>query len=115
MSHNTNYPSPGAAQVGDGVGPFYTNQQQRIPPQEDLDLSAQLSREIGPSLHQSQPTDQTRVDQKYSQLIYAQDHQRMPSTPGPAINNGEDPTGKKKAKVSRACDECRRKKVHLLS
>lgn len=125
MSHNTSYPSPSAAQVGEGAGPFYTQASQRIPPQDDLELSAQLSRDMETTANQS-PNDgqgMHRIDQKYSQPIYPPHLQNFhpmtpqqgnpgqggPITPGP-IKSDED-SARKKSKVSRACDECRRKKV----
>ncbi|MCJ1386134.1 Glucose-responsive transcription factor [Xylographa soralifera] len=127
MSHNNSYPSPSAAQVGEGAGPFYTAQQaQRVPPQEELELSAQLSREIGPSnnqgVHDGQGMQQ-HVDQKFSQPLYPphqmQNYPQMNTTPqGVAArgfmtepSNVDDSSARKKSKVSRACDECRRKKI----
>ncbi|MCJ1436004.1 Glucose-responsive transcription factor [Xylographa pallens] len=127
MSHNNSYPSPSAAQVGEGAGPFYTAQQaQRVPPQEEIELSAQLSREIGPGNTQGVNDGQglqQHVDQKFSQPIYPphqmQGYPQMNSTPqGVAArgfltepSNVDDSSARKKSKVSRACDECRRKKI----
>ena len=130
MSHNNSYPSPSAAQVGEGAGPFYTAQQaQRVPPQEEIELSAQLSREIGPGNNQGVNDGQSmqqHVDQKFSQPLYAQQHQmqsypQMNTTPqGVAArgfltepSNVDESSARKKSKVSRACDECRRKKVSV--
>ena len=131
MSHNNSYPSPSAAQVGEGAGPFYTAQQaQRVPPQEEIELSAQLSREIGPGNNQGVNDGQgmqQHVDQKFSQPIYPphqmQGYPQMNSTPqGVAArgfltepSNVDDSSARKKSKVSRACDECRRKKVSVMS
>ena len=127
MSHNNSYPSPSAAQVGEGAGPFYAAQQaQRVPPHEELELSAQLSREIGPGNNQGVNDGQgmqQHVDQKFSQPIYPphpmQSYPQMNATPQgaagrgflPDPSNGDDSSARKKSKVSRACDECRRKKV----
>ncbi|MCJ1411404.1 Glucose-responsive transcription factor [Ptychographa xylographoides] len=128
MSHNNSYPSPNAAQVGEGAGPFYAAQQtQRIPPQEDLELSVQLSREMAPGSNQgnSDHHDMQRVDQKFSQPIYTQHpmqnyQPQMNVTPQGQSSRAfvsqdntplEDSSARKKSKVSRACDECRRKKV----
>ena len=124
MSHNTTYPSPSAAQVGDGAGPFY-QQASRIGPQEDLDLTGHLSREMAPNANQNATATQEmqRMDQKFSQPLYAaqlQSYAQMspaqhatpiqgPNTP--SNGKGEESSARKKSKVSRACDECRRKKV----
>ncbi|MCJ1405570.1 Glucose-responsive transcription factor [Xylographa trunciseda] len=127
MSHNNAYPSPSAAQVGEGAGPFYAAQQaQRVPPQEELELSAQLSREIGPGNNQGVNDGQgmqQHVDQKFSQPMYPphqmQNYPQMNTTPQGATARGfpndtssvDESSARKKSKVSRACDECRRKKI----
>lgn len=140
MSRNTSYPSPTSAQVADGAGPFYhTHQQpQRMPPPEDLELSAQLSREMANNSenHQAPRPELQRVEQQkapepksaqnnYGEHAfpvhgYQQMNQQMPSPqqmiardPNMTMTPGMSPGSamRKKAKVSRACDECRRKKV----
>ena len=124
MSHNTSYPSPSAAQVGEGAGPFY-QQAPRVAPQEDLELTAHLSREMAPNASQTTTGTQElqRMDQKFSQPLYAAQIQNYPQmspahhgTPAqgpntPANAKSEESSARKKSKVSRACDECRRKKV----
>lgn len=113
MSNNS-YPSPNAAQVGDGSHPFYNQHAQRMP---DDDITAHLTRGMGPDPHDGH--DMGRVDQKYSQpLSYPAAYQQSiqpqmsPAAVAPmTAASGDQPSARKKAKVSRACDECRRKKV----
>lgn len=117
MSHKISYPSPTAAQVGDGAGPFYTNQAQRVPAHDEIDMSmSMLAGDYRPSDKLGQGNDQEmqhHPDQKFSQMYAQQGHQQMVATPNSGSNliQGEDSGSKRKPKVSRACDECRRKKV----
>ena len=135
MSHNTSYPSPTAAQVGDGAGPFYTSQQtRRMAPADDLELSSQLSREMAPNGNgnlnsrqdlpqvQQKPSEPKQLHNNYSDHVFAQQgyqqmnspHQLVQQDPSSNPNSSlQDSAIRKKAKVSRACDECRRKKVSL--
>ncbi|MCJ1477806.1 Glucose-responsive transcription factor [Lambiella insularis] len=109
MAHNNSYPSPSAAQVGEGAGPFYTSQQAQRLPEEELELTAQLSREIGPANHQVISYAQPQMS--YQPMIGP----GVAATSRPFINpdgsNGDESSARKKSKVSRACDECRRKKI----
>ncbi len=122
------YPSPSAAAVGEGAGPFFTHHQQRLPSPDELRLAAALSRPpqanmtaaipnggpdggmaIAPSLqhhahhHQLMHHHQTAADLRASGSPVEQDHE------SPFAGDGS--SSRKRSKISRACDECRRKKV----
>ncbi|KAJ5983965.1 hypothetical protein N7481_006064 [Penicillium waksmanii] len=122
------YPSPNGAQMAQGAMQYYSNRQLTT----DELLSAELSRETsGPGLgdgssngvHHGQsmvlgsnnPGDMGRPsseDQHAHQHIL---HQFTPSQqvgvdPNHDLSYGEQ-SARKRSKISRACDECRRKKV----
>lgn len=108
------YPSPTAAQMGDGAHPFYTSQQQ-MPSADELQLSAQLSRNVAPNMTGNIGDGQEMVPPNQP----GQDLRRQAS-PEELAQGGLDPNHdpsfgdsapRKRSKVSRACDECRRKKV----
>lgn len=123
-----NYPDPTAVATESG-GPFYTpssqgnNNQQRISNPDDLQLAAQLTRGLEPmmdgaperALHDaSDPSMQSNLNHQHQ---YGHDqpvHSQM--SPG-GVDQGQynmgDPSmaPRKRSKVSRACDECRRKKI----
>ncbi|KZF21047.1 hypothetical protein L228DRAFT_248804 [Xylona heveae TC161] len=111
MQASQSYPSPTAAQIGEGVGPFFANQQ-RLSPPDHLHLSAApLARNAldeGPDVVTGAPHDHTVVGghpTSPSQLARA----GLDPVHDPAFG---DPTApRKRSKVSRACDECRRKKI----
>lgn len=126
--HTSSYPSPSAGQVGEGAAPFYTQQgQQRIPDQEDIEIGEHLSRDLVPNT-QHMVHDAQRMNQRFTQQILTQNPQQhiqqhfhaMPHVhhgvplqphvtgPDPKVDDG---SARKKSKASRACDECRRKKV----
>lgn len=122
------YPSPNAV-AADRGGPFYnssSNQQAPMANPEELQLAAQLSRGLAPVMSAGQvavmsegqdPRGQVNVHHQYEQ-----DHQghpvHQPGNHGPMDQMGNQygtPDGsmapRKRSKVSRACDECRRKKI----
>ncbi|KAB8294079.1 hypothetical protein EYC80_009533 [Monilinia laxa] len=138
------YPSPNATAADSGGGPFYgptsSNQhphqhQQPLPTPDELQLAeqlsadAQLSRSLQPNMgagrgmsenpdprsqanvnlnHQYQPEHQMHGG--HSQMN--QGHLDM----GPQYeDDSNSPAGRKRSKVSRACDECRRKKIRCNS
>jgi hypothetical protein len=114
MSQNNSYPSPTGLQ--EGGAPFYNHQNQPPGPQgDDMSLDAQLRREIHPEQdrdHNGVPRASMGSDpQQHSMLsmAYAVDGRPLQHTSG-----AENTPERKKAKVSRACDECRRKKVRQL-
>ena len=124
MAH---YPDPDSARAGDGAGPFYTHNQPAMNAQAAMELSAQLVREVGPGsvpetshiIPHGQDSN-SHLEPKFTRPIsssqnYPPPHLGQMSTPGQQFttenSNGEGSENRKKSKVSRACDECRRKKV----
>jgi len=133
MSSTQRYPSPTQAQSG-GDGPFYN----RIPPTnnspaphdqeealDDLQLRADLAQLIAPSRtdEQSQQREEHGSPHQYdaSSDLQAQLQGGLPIHEGSPVDQGLDASAKEKGqrqKVSRACDECRRKKaswVYIMS
>jgi hypothetical protein len=118
------YPDPTAVSAESGA-PFYSpgnnsNLQQRLSNTEELQLAAQLTRGIEPvmsanadrSLHDASDVSM----QNNTSHQYAQDGQIHPQmSPGSmdhSYNMGDGSQApRKRSKVSRACDECRRKKI----
>ncbi|KAF2153149.1 hypothetical protein K461DRAFT_277959 [Myriangium duriaei CBS 260.36] len=122
MSDGQNYPSPNEAHVGNN-GPFYGRPnaiEQSPPPQEipdDLQLRADLARSLAPLTNAAQ---QGQIDEDLLQSSGAYGQHLL--APGPvSIHEGSpsdqpqhDGSTKRKDqrhKVSKACDECRRKKI----
>jgi hypothetical protein len=135
--HAPRYPSPGPGQVGE---PFFNQQaRERVPAQEDIEIQEHLSREMGPSadqmVHDGQgmPHMDQRMDPRFQPPVHhpqQMQHNFHPMAPAPqgmqarlqaihpqhaqmSVGNpkGNEGSARKKQKVSRACDECRRKKV----
>ncbi|QSZ35944.1 hypothetical protein DSL72_007066 [Monilinia vaccinii-corymbosi] len=134
------YPSPNATAADSGGGPFYgpssSNQnqhqhQQSLPTPDELQLAeqlsadAQLSRSMQPNMGASRgmsenpdPRGQANVNLNHP---YQPEHQMHGGHPqmsqghmdmGPQYEDDSiSPLGRKRSKVSRACDECRRKKI----
>ncbi|CEO60630.1 hypothetical protein PMG11_05247 [Penicillium brasilianum] len=121
------YPSPNGAQMAQGAMPYYSNRQMTT----DELLSAELSREAsGPGLgdgsnngvHHGQGMvlgSANAGDMGRSSNEDQHQHQHMLQFP-PSQQVGVDPnhdlsygeqSARKRSKISRACDECRRKKV----
>lgn len=121
------YPDPTVVASESG-GPFYSpgnnnnhsnnNQQQRLSNPDDLQLAAQLTRGLEPimgsgtdrSMHDaSDSMNQEHVNQQYPQDVQLQLGAGMDQ----AQYQGGDSemTPRKRSKASRACDECRRKKI----
>ena len=141
----TSYPSPDAGHMASSTHPFYTGQQhmQHMPSADELHLSAQLSQHEasqdasrGMTALSVRDTDNIEyVGNAAGMRNSANDAQTMqqnyfqaPSQgPGPASqqratpaenrdhSSNDDDEPRKRAKVSRACDECRRKKVRVNS
>ncbi|KAI9870625.1 MAG: Glucose-responsive transcription factor [Pleopsidium flavum] len=114
MPPTQSYPSPTAAQMGDGAHPFYTSQQQ-MPSAEELQLSAQLSRNVAPNMTGNIGDGQEIVSPNQPGPVL-----RQQASPEELAQGGLDPNHdpsfgesapRKRSKVSRACDECRRKKI----
>jgi hypothetical protein len=125
------YPDPNAS-AGDGGAPFYTSASSQQPPglsnPEEIQLTAQLTRGLAPMMHagpggamsESQdPRAHGNVNHHYEQEQDQNVHgQHMQGGHGPMDQMGLQygaPDGstapRKRSKVSRACDECRRKKI----
>ncbi|KKK22237.1 C6 finger domain protein, partial [Aspergillus ochraceoroseus] len=128
------YPSPNAAQMGQGAMPYYTNRQLTA----DELLSAELSRETsgpgindGPSngVHHAQSMvlgssnaggadmgrpsspDQHQQQQQQQHMLQFPPSQQVGVDPNHDLSYGDQSARRKRTKISRACDECRRKKV----
>lgn len=125
------YPSPTAAS-GNGLGPYpeHPDRPSEVEPSEDDNLRAHLNHEInlassGP-VTQSGPYATSQPEQTYppQQMSYGfsqgiTDSQTTPGpgfqhpiaiAPSPMTPSGEQ-SARKKPKITRACDECRRKKA----
>ncbi|KAL6232724.1 hypothetical protein BDW75DRAFT_13146 [Aspergillus navahoensis] len=125
------YPSPNAAQMGQGTMQYYTNRQLTT----DELLSAELSRENsgpgindGPSngVHHGQsmvlgtsnaagadigrPPSPDQHQQQQHMLSFPPS-QQVGVDPNHDLSYGDQSARRKRTKISRACDECRRKKV----
>ncbi|WEW58209.1 Glucose-responsive transcription factor [Emydomyces testavorans] len=133
MPQAPSYPSPNATQVNQGTVSYYTNQRQLTA--EELHLSAELSREVsGTNIHensangigQGQPivlgspnpnasvnrggsADQQPQHQQH--LVQFPPNQQSGVDPNHDLSYGDQSARRKRTKVSRACDECRRKKI----
>ncbi|EEP76354.1 predicted protein [Uncinocarpus reesii 1704] len=134
MPQAPSYPSPSSAQVSQGPVSYYTNQRQLTA--EELHLSAELSREVSAAnindnpangISQGQPmvlgspnpnpaavnrgdsTDQQPPAQQH--LVQFTPNQQTGVDPNHDLSYGDQSARRKRTKVSRACDECRRKKV----
>ncbi|KAL2835235.1 hypothetical protein BDW59DRAFT_137363 [Aspergillus cavernicola] len=124
------YPSPNAAQMGQGAMQYYTNRQLTA----DELLSAELSRETsGPGINDgssngvhhgqsmvlgSSNTGGADMGRPSSPDQHAQQHmlpfppsQQVGVDPNHDLSYGDQSARRKRTKISRACDECRRKKV----
>ena len=113
MSQPTNYPSPTAAQ--EEVHPFYSTSQHHMPIAEHSHIpppaavpmhgGAGETRDFGQVNHngqnmrQHQPSTPQQLAQRGLDVDQSQD------------GTNPDSISRKRSKVSRACDECRRKKV----
>lgn len=135
------YPSPNAVAADNG-GPFYSSSQNpqqsaNLSTPEELQLAAQLSRNMAPNMNTSSvvdglPVQDPRAHQGIVNHQYQQDpqahavHEQHQVHQQHANNNPMDhigggqygspmpdgaAAGRKRSKVSRACDECRRKKI----
>ncbi|KAL4804532.1 hypothetical protein BDV18DRAFT_162292 [Aspergillus unguis] len=124
------YPSPNAAQMGQGTMPYYTNRQLTA----DELLSAELSRETsGPGINDgssngvhhgqsmvlgSSNAGAADIGRPSSPDQHQQQHmlpfppsQQVGVDPNHDLSYGDQSARRKRTKISRACDECRRKKV----
>jgi hypothetical protein len=133
MPPATSYPSPNAAQMAQGSMPYYATNRQLT---ADELLSAELSRETsGPGLNDgssngvhhgqsmvmgsSNPggADMGRPsspDQHQQHMLQFTPSQQVGVDPNHDLSYGDQSARRKRSKISRACDECRRKKVGIL-
>lgn len=123
------YPSPNAAQMGQGTMQYYSNRQLT----EDELLSAELSRDA--SAHGLPDGSSNGVHHGQSMVLgssgaelgrpssadqHHQEHmlqftpsQQVGVDPNHDLSYGDQSARRKRSKISRACDECRRKKVRV--
>ena len=127
MTQNQSYPSPNAAQIGGAAGPFFGQNGGLSPPNmsTDMQLSAELSRAAQPVMSSdansvqdngdpgTQLQHHTPIRQEPSPQQVAQGVMSLGEHPHPGFSTPQDAgsSSRKRSKVSRACDECRRKKV----
>lgn len=119
------YPSPNAQAVGGDAGPFFNQAAQeaaQVPPDlarleadhEPPDInngSPSTSVAHDPATYpQAGPAVDDNLQEQTSPERMAQGVLNIDGQP-PAFINTEASNGRKRSKVSRACDECRRKKV----
>jgi hypothetical protein len=122
------YPSPNAAQMGQGTMQYYNRQLTA-----DELLSAELSREtaganladsssnglhhgqsmvLGPSNPAASEMGRaSSADQQHGNMLPFPPNQQVGVDPNHDLSYGDQSARRKRSKVSRACDECRRKKV----
>ena len=119
MEQNTSYPSPTSAQMDDG--PVYTRQNQ-LPVSTD----AQISPQMPPRAPIAAMVRDSTADENAQKAQIAENEQnlRYPQLPSSeelardTLEHQYDPmteSARKRTKVARACDECRRRKVPPLT
>lgn len=119
------YPSPNAAQVSQGTTQYYSNRQLT----DDELLSAELSKETsganiadapsnGEAHHAQQSSSGAEMGRSSTPSQHQQQHmlqftpnQQVGADPNHDLSYGDESARRKRTKISRACDECRRKKV----
>jgi hypothetical protein len=118
------YPSPGAV-AADGGGPFYsTSSNQQQPGLTHSDDLAELQRDLAPIMHAGQsgnlsdvqdPRSQGAMNHPYENENHNAGHLQARHAMEQMGGQYGTPDGsmapRKRSKVSRACDECRRKKI----
>lgn len=122
------YPSPTAISAETG-GPFYSSapsQQHPVSSADELQLSAQISRGLAPIMNSgpggpASENQGSRAQGVINQFEHEQDprrqaHMQLHDSPMDQMGgqyNAQDGSlaPRKRSKVSRACDECRRKKI----
>lgn len=117
MVPGASYPSPTSAQISEG--PFYASQHQ-MPTTDDIQQLAHIPRRGPPNIDERDRDGDDRAqagrrhsqDLRNAQLASPQQlaQSGLDSTPN-YDSSAADSASRKRTKVSRACDECRRKKV----
>lgn len=115
MQSSQSYPSPNAMAVGGGTGPFYS-QPQRISPIESLQLNAPPAHNTLPPLSavSTEGDDRSSAFPPINRNLGESPSDQgalMEGDPNDDSIQTDSTTPRKRSKVSRACDECRRKKV----
>ncbi|MCJ1469550.1 Glucose-responsive transcription factor [Pseudocyphellaria aurata] len=119
MSQNTSYPSPNSAQAGQG--PFYASQHQ-LPVAEDVQTSAPQPHRAPPTSGERDGERDAETDERPQAVRNTQELRHLQIASPIQLAQGGlesaqhydpsgDPSSRKRTKVSRACDECRRKKI----
>lgn len=129
MAQDTSYPSPNSAQMG--AGPFFASQHQ-LPVTEDVQAPTPLPHRVHPNTpgmegdgdqtyHTDRNAQELRPTQISSSQQIAQNGLAQSGLGQDGSDNSQnrdhnpgDSSSRKRTKVSRACDECRRKKVRKL-
>jgi hypothetical protein len=117
------YPSPSVVAADQGAGPFYSGGHNPVVegsghvaldpntiPQLTSDVSGVSEPDIGAAAIAAM-NEVNRVEEDISQM---EGGEQDPVFGGP-IDGNDSITPRKRSKVSRACDECRRKKVYNMS
>jgi len=118
MAHPNSYPSPTQSQMVEGSHPFYSTQHP-APPPDNIDLNSAPQRH-GPTASGSQAQEPeifgSRDAQASNQFHDVQnssaDQLTQAANQLPAAQDLATPGGKR-TKTSRACDQCRSKKVGI--
>ena len=106
------YTSPSTTRIGQEAMQYYNDRQLTT---ESI-LSAELGRDNGPAAGNMADTTTTTNGVRHPHHYQHEDRSGLPLTPSQQVgiedlSYADQSTKKKRAKVSRACDECRRKKV----
>lgn len=134
MPPGQSYPSPNAAQIAGSAGPFFgqNGDSSQIAPELQTPSQADISRSTAPMMT-GPPGSVADLNRRKNRMQFhdvklasshldedsseADEHQRLAqdvmSLNNQAGFNDNTPTPRKRSKVSRACDECRRKKVRF--
>ena len=124
------YPDTNAS-AGDGAPPYYSpassQQAAGLPNQDDIQLTAQLTRSLAPLMNAAAGGNMTEAQEHRDHAVANHHYEHEPelNVHNQHIQGGHapmdqmglqyatadgSPTPRKRSKVSRACDECRRKK-----
>lgn len=115
MSSKQSYPSPNAAQVSAGAGPFYgqdAGDPTQIPHELQQLQAAELSRSTAPMMAGSSHEAEYATAEAQG-MQHATSPERLAQGVLNMSEHDINASGgsRKRSKVSRACDECRRKKA----
>ncbi len=118
MAHPNSYPSPTQSQMVEGSHPFYSAQHQ-APPPENIDLHSATQRQ-GPTASGSQAQESeifgsrdAQVPNQFHDVQNSSADQLMQAANQLPAAQDLATSGGKRTKTSRACDQCRSKKVGI--